>query len=344
MAVSRERGIAVQPGYDQEAGRISRQMLRFALGAHLGTALAAAVIAITTGNKAGYYIAGIALLSTAFRPAAPYFGHLRERIKVLTRESTHPRDDVATLPDRADTLEQSVGELRLHQENTSEDLRRTESVLTDAIAHAQQVLAADLNRLQDMQAADRVAGRSRDDGYGSSGRAGSSWAAAAATASVRATPARLLYTGLFASVSRTRAMATPRAGTGSGAASRFIRSRMAGSAATTRSAQIGTAAEGDPERRAHCARRATRSTCSQLPAMDRRLRSETMSRARAASRRDDSGGCPAASDASSEAPKTRASAPSPSRRDGRANGSPSAKVLSMSLTLHLSDARRQWQN
>ena len=163
MAVSRARGITVQPGYDQEAGRISRQMLRFALGAHLGTALAAAVIAIATGNKAGYYIAGISLLSTAFRPAAAYFGHLRERIKVLTRESTHPRDDVATLLNRVDMLEQSARELRLHHQDTDEDLRRTESVLIDAIAHAQQVLAADLNRLQDMQAADRAAGRSRDE-------------------------------------------------------------------------------------------------------------------------------------------------------------------------------------
>jgi hypothetical protein len=51
------------PAPPPEAGRISRQMLRFALGAHLGTALAAAVIAIATGNQAGYYIAGIALLS-----------------------------------------------------------------------------------------------------------------------------------------------------------------------------------------------------------------------------------------------------------------------------------------
>jgi hypothetical protein len=163
MAVSRERGITVRPGYDQEAGRISRQMLRFALGAHLGTALAAAVIAIATGNQAGYYIAGIALLSTAFRPAAACFGHLRERIEVLTRESTHPRDDVATLLNRTGMLEQSVGELRLHQQNANEDLRRTESVLTGAVAHAHQVLAADLNRLQDMQAADRAAGRSRDE-------------------------------------------------------------------------------------------------------------------------------------------------------------------------------------
>jgi hypothetical protein len=100
IAVSRERGIAVQPGHDQEAGRISRQMLRFALGAHLGTALAAAVIALVSGNKAGYYIAGISLLSTAFRPAAAYFGHLRERIKVLNRDSRRPTGQEA---DRATT-------------------------------------------------------------------------------------------------------------------------------------------------------------------------------------------------------------------------------------------------
>jgi len=163
IAVSRERGITVQPGYDKEAARISRQMLRFALGAHLGTALAAAAIAWLTGNKAGYYIAGIFLLSTAFRPAAAYFGHLRERIRVLSRESTHPRDDVATLLRRMDTMEQAADELRRQLRNANEDLRRTESALTDGIAHARQVLADDLNRLQDVQAADRAAARSRDE-------------------------------------------------------------------------------------------------------------------------------------------------------------------------------------
>jgi hypothetical protein len=163
MVVSRERGIAVRPGYDQEAARISRQMLRFALGAHLGTALAAAAIAYSSGNKAGYYISAIFLLSTAFRPAAAYFRHLRERINVLTRESTHPRDDVTTLLHRADLMEQSTDELRLHLRNANEGLHRTEAALTDAIAHARQVLTGDLNRLQDMQAADRAAARSRDD-------------------------------------------------------------------------------------------------------------------------------------------------------------------------------------
>lgn len=161
IAVSRERGIAVRPGYDEEAARISRQMLRFALGAHLGTAVAAAAIALLSGNKVGYYIAGISLLSTAFRPAAAYFGHLRERIKVLTRESTYPRDDVATLLHRTDMMEQSAGELRRQLRNANDDLRRTESELTDGIAHARQVLADDLNRLQDSQAADRASARSR---------------------------------------------------------------------------------------------------------------------------------------------------------------------------------------
>jgi hypothetical protein len=163
MAVSRERGIAVRVGHDQEAGRISRHMLRFALGAHLGTALAAAAIAFLSGNKAGYYIAGISLLSTAFRPAAAYFGHLRERIKVLTRESTHPRDDVATLLHKADKMQQSVDGLRRQLQDANEDLRRTESALKDGIARAREVLTDDLNRLQDMQAADRAASRSRDE-------------------------------------------------------------------------------------------------------------------------------------------------------------------------------------
>jgi hypothetical protein len=163
MAVSRERGINVRPDYDQEAGRIARYMLRFALSAHLGTALAAAAIAFWSGNEAGYYIAGIDLLSTAFRPAAAYFGHLRDRIRVLTRESTHPRDDVTKLLARTDQLQRSADELRTAVRSGNEGLRRSESALRDEIAHAREVLSGDLNRLQDVQSADRTAARSRDE-------------------------------------------------------------------------------------------------------------------------------------------------------------------------------------
>lgn len=82
---------------------------------------------------------------------------------MLTRESTHPRDDVATLMHRADMMEQSADELRLHLRNSNEDLRRAQSALTDKIAHARQVLTDDINRLQDMQAAGQAAARSRDE-------------------------------------------------------------------------------------------------------------------------------------------------------------------------------------
>jgi hypothetical protein len=163
MVVSNERGIVVRPEYDAEAARISRRMLWLALGAHLCTALTAAVIAYFSGNTVGYYIAAIFLLSTAFRPAAAYFAHIRQRIKVLTRESTHPRDDVITLQQQAEVIEQAFEELRSDLQHANDDLRQTESALTDSIAHARQLLTADLNRLQDSAAADKEVARSRSD-------------------------------------------------------------------------------------------------------------------------------------------------------------------------------------
>jgi hypothetical protein len=166
MAVSRERGISVRAAYDAEAARISARMLRFALGAHLATAVTAAVIADLSGSTAGYYVAGIFLLSTAFRPAGAYVAHVRERITVLTRESTYPRDDVASLREHAAALEQAVDELRTDLRDGRDDLRSRESALAGSITHVRDLLTADLSRLQDAQAADRTAARSGDDELG----------------------------------------------------------------------------------------------------------------------------------------------------------------------------------
>jgi hypothetical protein len=163
MAVSRERGISVRAAYDAEAARISRRMLIFALSAHLATAVTAAVIAYVPGSKAGYYIAGIFLLSTVFRPAGAYVAHMRERIMVLTSESTHPRDDAATLREKLEELKQAVDELRTGLKHDRDDLGVRESALADRIAHARELLTTDLSRLEDAQAADRSAARSRDD-------------------------------------------------------------------------------------------------------------------------------------------------------------------------------------
>ncbi len=167
MAVSRGRGIAVQAEQDAEARRIARRMLWFALGGHLCTAAVTAVITYYSGDSLGYYLTGGYLLSATIRPAAAYFAHLRQRISALSRESLHPRDDVVTLRHRMDRLDGSVRELSdslpAAQRGLTEDLRRTETRLADGLAHTRELLTTDLARLQDAQAADREAARSRTE-------------------------------------------------------------------------------------------------------------------------------------------------------------------------------------
>jgi hypothetical protein len=162
-AISRERGIPVRPAIDAEGRLIARRMLGLALGGHLGTALAAAAIAYFSGSRTGYYIAGIFLLSTAFRPAAAYLAHVRERIGALTRESTLPREDVATIRAELDAVKQSIGELRTQARQAGDDVRHAEATLADTIAHARNLLTADLGRLREAQEADRARARSRHD-------------------------------------------------------------------------------------------------------------------------------------------------------------------------------------
>jgi hypothetical protein len=166
MEVSRERGIAVREADAAEADRLARRMLWFALGAHLLTAVAAAAVAFLTGAHVGYYVAGFFLLATAFRPAAAYFGHVRARIGVLTRQSTHPRDDVALLRQQTERLGKAVDDVRSGLAACRGDLGRVEATAAGDLAHARQVLTTDLTRLQDAQAADRSAGRSRDEELG----------------------------------------------------------------------------------------------------------------------------------------------------------------------------------
>ena len=170
MAVSRERGITVRAAQDAEARRIARRMLWFALGGHIGTAVVTAVITYFSGATVGYYFAGFYLLSTAARPAAAYFAHLRGRIAALTRESMYPREDVISLKAKADsvagTLKELQAALRQAQDGVTNDLRRAESTLAADITHTRQVLTTDLARLQDTQAEDRAAARSRDDDLG----------------------------------------------------------------------------------------------------------------------------------------------------------------------------------
>jgi hypothetical protein len=108
LAESRRRGLPVRAEQQDEARQIAARMLGFALGGHLITAVAAAVISYVVGQRAGYYLAGFYLLSAALRPAAAYFGHLRRRLTALGREARYPREDVVTLREQVAATDESV--------------------------------------------------------------------------------------------------------------------------------------------------------------------------------------------------------------------------------------------
>ena len=164
MALSRARGISVRDADEAEAARLARRMLSFAICAHVGTAIAAALIAYRSSAQAGYYVAGFFLITTAFRPAAAYLAHVRARIGALARESTHPRDDVTALLHRVENVRELVTEHGTRMQQLSESLRLADTRLTDSIAHSRQLLSANIVQLQGSQAADREACRSgRDD-------------------------------------------------------------------------------------------------------------------------------------------------------------------------------------
>jgi hypothetical protein len=163
MAASTKRGITIRADHVAEARRIARRMLWFALGAHVTTSAVVAVITYVSGATLGYYFSGFYLFSTAIRPAAAYFAHVRKRITDLSRESRYPREDIASLKRRVDGMADTLKTVRADLSRAGDDLRRAESALAGDIAHARQVMTADLARLQDAQAADRAAARTRDD-------------------------------------------------------------------------------------------------------------------------------------------------------------------------------------
>jgi hypothetical protein len=170
MATSAERGILVKDADRAEASRIARRMLWFALGGHLLSAGVIAILTAISGSRIGYYFAAFYLLSASFRPAAAYFAHLRARIGVLSRESLHPRDDVISLRQQMDRLTGLVKDLTAQlpqvQRALADDLRLTDTRLSDAITHTRQMLSADLIAIRAEQAADREATRSRAEDLG----------------------------------------------------------------------------------------------------------------------------------------------------------------------------------
>jgi hypothetical protein len=136
IRVSRERGIAVSAEKEPEARRIARLMCWFAVGAHLVSASLAVLVTYLAGGSAGYWLAGLFLLSTAFRPAHAYFGYLRSRMRVLLKEVRYPRDDVSDVLEKLAALTSQVDALAASSQTQGKQLgalhARVETVDLDA--------------------------------------------------------------------------------------------------------------------------------------------------------------------------------------------------------------------
>jgi hypothetical protein len=104
ITVSRDKGLTVPPVRGTEATRIARVMLRIAVAGHLLTAAVSLAVAWATDSRAGYWIAGIFLLSTVFRPAGAWFKQVKRRLRTLLRDVAYPRDDVMELKGEVDRV------------------------------------------------------------------------------------------------------------------------------------------------------------------------------------------------------------------------------------------------
>ncbi|MFI6598181.1 hypothetical protein ACIBHX_18145 [Nonomuraea sp. NPDC050536] len=119
---SRARGIDVPVERDVEAATMARRLLRLAIGGHVISAAAVAVITYFAGVQLGYYFSGFYLLAIAFRPAAAYFAHVRARLSAMSGEAHHPPLDVIELRDRVTRIDTSVGFLLEEADRLRRDL------------------------------------------------------------------------------------------------------------------------------------------------------------------------------------------------------------------------------
>ncbi|WP_165964410.1 hypothetical protein [Actinomadura sp. KC216] len=112
IRVSRDRGLDVPKGSDDEARRIAARMRAAAVGAHVLTAALVAAVTYFSGADIGYYFAAFYLVSTSFRPAGAWFAHLRRRLNTMLKDVRFPRDDVVDLAERITFLEVQAENLR----------------------------------------------------------------------------------------------------------------------------------------------------------------------------------------------------------------------------------------
>ncbi len=122
QARARERGIPILDGRESYIERVRGRLLWLALGAHLGSALLAAGVALFTHGAVGYWFAGFFLISTLFRPLLAGYYFLWEKLKALLTETNYPREDIVELRDRVKELESGLERAQKTDEAREEEL------------------------------------------------------------------------------------------------------------------------------------------------------------------------------------------------------------------------------
>jgi hypothetical protein len=135
-AVSRERGIYVDPNHARYVERVANRALAAAVNLHFATGLGLYLVATFGVSRVGYVGSAVALLLTGLRPASRAYDYLVARLAAIRREVVHPREDVVELRGRFAELESRVaslakdldadedGSFAARAERASADLRR----------------------------------------------------------------------------------------------------------------------------------------------------------------------------------------------------------------------------
>jgi hypothetical protein len=144
IGASRDRGLEVAKEREAEARTIAVRMRAAAIGAHLVSAAAVAVITYFSGAVVGYYFVGFYLLSTFFRPAHAWFRHLRRRLRTMLHEVRYPRDDVLDLIEQVTFLKGHVEAMRLATQHLQQADHTLEHRL-EAVGHDADRRSAELD-------------------------------------------------------------------------------------------------------------------------------------------------------------------------------------------------------
>ncbi len=137
--VSRTRGIAVDESALAYAARWARIAFLIAIGLHVATALALALLAWSGIGFIGWFGAAAAIVLTGVRPGLRAYAHVRNRLSRIGSELEVPREDAYELRQRLATAEAELRtltqQLDLNQagsfaENASQRLQALEQRAT----------------------------------------------------------------------------------------------------------------------------------------------------------------------------------------------------------------------